>query len=64
MFVGGGYAILCSATKNGEENAPSRSRLDSPLFHPRYAPQGSGEIKLKLNLTPDAHKSARRTVCI
>ena len=38
-----GNAILCSATKNGEENAPSRSRLDSPLYRPRYARQGSGE---------------------
>ena len=25
--------------------------------------QGSSEIMLALNLTPDAHKSARRTVC-
>ena len=45
-----GNAILCSATKNGEENAPSRSRLDSPLYRPRYARQGSGGNVVCLNI--------------
>ncbi len=40
---GGGNAILCNATKNGEENAPRRSLLELPLSSAlAVLSQGSG----------------------
>ena len=56
------YAILCSATKNGEENAPRALPLEpiSALAVLRKARAGTS---FSLILTPDAQKSARRPVC-
>ena len=55
-------AILCSATKNGEENAPRALPLE-PISALAVLRKARAGISFSLILTPDAHKSARRTVC-
>ena len=55
-------AILCSATKNGEENAPRALPLE-PISAFAVLRKARAGISFSLILTPDAHKSARRTVC-
>ena len=61
VFIGG--MPFFDARQRMAKKTSIGSALCTPTVTLAELSQGSSEIMLVMNLTPDAHKSARRTVC-